>query len=151
VERRELGRSGIEVPAVGLGTWQVLDVRGREEQSRREVVKAALEVDANLFDSSPMYGEAERVLGDALKKHGRGRAIVATKVWTSNDKEAERQIGRALNIFRRPHRALPGPQPRRRRKMLGYTPSFERRGEGERRRCDALLPLGVRGPHERHA
>ena len=50
----------MEVPVVGLGTWQVLDVRGREEESRHEVVRAALEAGANLFDSSPMYGEAER-------------------------------------------------------------------------------------------
>jgi len=99
VERRELGPSSIEVPAVGLGTWQVLDVRGRKQHSRHEVVKAALEVGANLFDSSPMYGEAERVLGDALKKYGRDRAIVATKVWTSNDREAQRQIEGALNYF----------------------------------------------------
>jgi len=89
----------VEVPAIGLGTWQVLDVRGPEEESRHEVVRAALEEDANLFDSSPMYGEAERVLGDALRKFGRDRAIVATKVWTSNDREAERQIERSLGYF----------------------------------------------------
>ena len=89
----------MEVPAVGLGTWQVLDVRGREEGSRHEVVRAALEEGANLFDSSPMYGEAERVLGDALQEHGRDRAIVATKVWTSNDGEARRQIERSLSYF----------------------------------------------------
>jgi aryl-alcohol dehydrogenase-like predicted oxidoreductase len=99
LERRELGNSGIEVPAVGLGTWQVLDVRGPEEESRHEVVRAALEEGANLFDSSPMYGEAERVLGDALRKYGRERAIVATKVWTSNDREAERQIETSLDFF----------------------------------------------------
>ena len=75
VERRKLGSASKEVPAVGLGTWQVLDVRGREEGSRREVVRTALEEGANLFDSSPMYGEAERVLGDALRKHGRDRAM----------------------------------------------------------------------------
>ena len=56
---------------MGLGTWQVLDVRGSEEEARHEVVRVALEEDANLFDSSPMYGEAERVLGDALRKFGR--------------------------------------------------------------------------------
>ena len=99
VERRKLGRTGIEVPAVGLGTWQVLDVRGREEGSRHEVVRAALEEGANLFNSSPMYGEAERVLGDALEEHGRDRATVATKVWTSNDREAERQVERSLSYF----------------------------------------------------
>jgi aryl-alcohol dehydrogenase-like predicted oxidoreductase len=30
LERRELGRNGVKIPAVGLGTWQVLEVRGRE-------------------------------------------------------------------------------------------------------------------------
>jgi aryl-alcohol dehydrogenase-like predicted oxidoreductase len=99
LERRGLGRSGVEVPVVGLGTWQVLDVRGSEEEARHEVVRVALEEDANLFDSSPMYGEAERVLGDALRRFGRDRAIVATKVWTSNDREAERQIERSLSYF----------------------------------------------------
>jgi aryl-alcohol dehydrogenase-like predicted oxidoreductase len=100
LERRDLGRSGVEVPVVGLGTWQVLDVRGsEEEEARHEVVRVALEEDANLFDSSPMYGEAERVLGDALRKFGRDRAIVATKVWTSNDSEAERQIKRSSSYF----------------------------------------------------
>ena len=87
------------MPSVGLGTWRVLDVRGREEGSRHEVVRAALEEGANLFDSSPMYGEAERVLGDALNRHGRERAIVATKVWSSNDGEAERQVERSLSYF----------------------------------------------------
>ncbi len=99
MERRHLGNSGLDVPAIGLGTWQVLDVRGSEEEARHEVVRAALETGADLFDSSPMYGEAERVLGDALRKLGRERATVATKVWTSNDREAERQIQDALGFF----------------------------------------------------
>ncbi len=100
MQHRGLGNSGMEVPAVGLGTWQVLDVRGGEqEEARHEVVEAALESGINLFDSSPMYGEAERVLGGALKKYGRDRATVATKVWTSDDREAERQIQRALDFF----------------------------------------------------
>ena len=86
---------------MGLGTWQVLDVRGREEEARHEVVGAALEAGITLFDSSPMYGEAERVLGDALRKHGRDRAIVATKVWTVDDREAERQVEHALDFFGR--------------------------------------------------
>jgi aryl-alcohol dehydrogenase-like predicted oxidoreductase len=97
---RKLGSNGVEVSVVGLGTWQVLDVRGREqEEARHEVVRAALDSGITLFDSSPMYGEAERVLGDALKKYRRDRATVATKVWTSDDREAQRQIENALNFF----------------------------------------------------
>jgi aryl-alcohol dehydrogenase-like predicted oxidoreductase len=84
---RKLGSNGVEVSAVGLGTWQVLDVRGREqEEARHEVVRAALDSGITLFDSSPMYGEAERILGDALHKYERHRATVATKVWTSDDR-----------------------------------------------------------------
>src|ERR671928_1243695 len=100
MDTRELGHGGVEVSVVGLGTWQVLDVRGREEEeARHEVVRAALDSGVTLFDSSPMYGRAERVLGDALEKYGRDRATVATKVWTSNDREAERQIENALDFF----------------------------------------------------
>jgi aryl-alcohol dehydrogenase-like predicted oxidoreductase len=99
MQTRKLGHNGVEVSVVGLGTWQVLDVRGREEEARHEVVGAALDSGITLFDSSPMYGEAERVLGDALEKHGRDRATVATKVWTSDDREAERQVEDALGFF----------------------------------------------------
>jgi aryl-alcohol dehydrogenase-like predicted oxidoreductase len=99
VQVRKLGSNGVEVSVVGLGTWQVLDVRGREEEARHEVVRAALEAGITLFDSSPMYGEAERVLGDALRKYGRDRATVATKVWTSDDRAAQLQIENALNLF----------------------------------------------------
>jgi aryl-alcohol dehydrogenase-like predicted oxidoreductase len=70
----------VEVPAPSPGTCQVLDARGREqEEVRYEVVRPALEEGTNLFDSSPMYGEAEQVLGDALRQHGREEAV-ATEV-----------------------------------------------------------------------
>jgi aryl-alcohol dehydrogenase-like predicted oxidoreductase len=61
-------------------------VRGEEECHE---VSRALEAGIKLFGASPMYGAAERVLGDALEKHGRDEAIVATKVWTSDDREAQ--------------------------------------------------------------
>src|SRR3954466_10230267 len=99
MQTRKLGHNGMEVSVVGLGTWQVLDVRGREGKARHEVVRAALDSGITLFDSSPMYGEAERVLGDALGKYGRDRATVATKVWTSDDREAQRQIENSLGFF----------------------------------------------------
>ncbi len=99
MERRAFGRSGLTVPAVGVGTWRTFDVRGRrQEQVAADRVNEALEVGANLFDSSPMYGEAERVLGRALEG-GRDRAVVATKIWTNSASEGEAQAGRALSSF----------------------------------------------------
>lgn len=83
-----------------MGTWQTFNVSGRAADERRLVTDAAFDAGATFFDSSPMYGEAERVLGRTL--HGRrNRALVATKVWTSNDAEAERQMTSALTYFGR--------------------------------------------------
>jgi aryl-alcohol dehydrogenase-like predicted oxidoreductase len=99
VERRALGTSGIDVPVIGMGTWRTFDVRDpREVAQRKVVVDTALEDGTTLFDSSPMYGAAEQVLGAALDGR-RERALVATKVWTSDDGEAERQIDRAMGYF----------------------------------------------------
>jgi aryl-alcohol dehydrogenase-like predicted oxidoreductase len=87
------------VPAVGMGTWRTFDVHDAPGRQRaRDVVDAALASGSDLFDSSPMYGAAERVLGRALGAR-RGRCLVATKVWTSDDAEAERQIARSLGAF----------------------------------------------------
>jgi aryl-alcohol dehydrogenase-like predicted oxidoreductase len=99
MELRRFGNTGLDVPAVGMGTWQTFDVRGAADiASRRQVADAALESGANFFDSSPMYGEAERVLGRSLEGR-RNRAIVATKVWSADDQQAARQVAAALRYF----------------------------------------------------
>jgi aryl-alcohol dehydrogenase-like predicted oxidoreductase len=99
VEQRELGRSGLTVPAVGMGTWQTFDVRGdTAEQGVRAVVDAAIAAGTTLFDSSPMYGTAERVLGTALDGR-RDDVLVATKVWTDDDVEADAQVASALGWY----------------------------------------------------
>ena len=68
MELRRFGNTGLEVPAIGMGTWQTFDVRGAQAAERRAVVDAAFEGGATFFDSSPMYGEAERVLGATLER-----------------------------------------------------------------------------------
>jgi aryl-alcohol dehydrogenase-like predicted oxidoreductase len=100
IDERPLGRtSGLTVPAVGMGTWQTLDVRGaRAERQAHEIVAEALDAGARFVDSSPMYGEAERVLGEALDGR-RAEALVATKVWTADDAAAEAQVRRALGWY----------------------------------------------------
>ena len=99
MEHRKLGRTGLTVPAVGMGTWSTFDVRGAAaEANARTVVDRALAGGANFFDSSPMYGEAERVLGAALQGR-RGDALVATKIWTPSADEGRRQAERALRFY----------------------------------------------------
>jgi aryl-alcohol dehydrogenase-like predicted oxidoreductase len=98
MERRRFGKAGFDVPVVGMGTWKTLDVDDGELPSRQRIIGAALDAGANLFDSSPMYGRAERVLACALGSR-RAEAIVATKVWTESASEGREQIRRALEWY----------------------------------------------------
>lgn len=101
VERRRLGDTGIEVGCVGLGTYRVFNVRDDAAEARCEAVAdAALDAGATLFDSSPMYGESERVLARAICDR-REEAVVATKVWARDRALGEQQIERALDLFER--------------------------------------------------
>lgn len=99
LEWRDLGFSGLRVPVIGMGTWQTFDVYGKEDQARRRrLVTDALDLSIRFLDTSPMYGEAERVLGTTLTGR-RERAIVATKVWSHDLTEGHGQIDRALLYF----------------------------------------------------
>lgn len=99
VESRPLGHSGLTAPVVGMGTWRTFDVRsGREKQQARTVVATAFTHGATFFDSSPMYGDAERVLGGALEDQ-RERALIATKVWSVSPAEGREQAKRSLRFF----------------------------------------------------
>ncbi|HUO45315.1 MAG TPA: aldo/keto reductase [Acidimicrobiia bacterium] len=99
MEKRRLGDSGLVAPVIGMGTWKTFDVRGEAvEKSRHEVARRALDQGVTLYDSSPMYGEAERVLADALDDR-RQEALVATKVWASSLEEGGAQIEYALGLY----------------------------------------------------
>jgi aryl-alcohol dehydrogenase-like predicted oxidoreductase len=98
MERRRFGRTGWEVPVVGLGTWQTFDVGAEQESRAREVIEAVWQGGTRFFDSSPMYGRSEHVLGRALGEH-RADAVVATKIWTSSLTEARSQFDAQLGFF----------------------------------------------------
>jgi len=99
MEERTLGKTGLAAPVIGMGTWRTFDVRGSgPERNAQRVVDAGFDAGTRLFDSSPMYGEAERVLGVALRQR-RDEVIVLTKVWTADPAESGRQIEHALDLF----------------------------------------------------
>jgi aryl-alcohol dehydrogenase-like predicted oxidoreductase len=99
MERRAFGQTGMLVPTIGMGTWRTFDVHGAAaEQHARTIVDTALAAGADFFDTSPMYGAAERVLGTTLRER-RHAALVATKVWASSLAEGRAQVERALGFF----------------------------------------------------
>jgi aryl-alcohol dehydrogenase-like predicted oxidoreductase len=98
MERRTLGRTGVDLPVVGLGTWLTFDLPDEEQGVADAVVEAAFAGGTTLVDSSPMYGRAERVLGMALTGR-RDAAFVATKIWTASSNDARHQLYRQLELY----------------------------------------------------
>jgi aryl-alcohol dehydrogenase-like predicted oxidoreductase len=98
MERRTLGRTGVDLPVVGLGTWLTFDLPDDEQKGADAVVAAGFRDGMRLVDSSPMYGRAERVLGRALDGF-REEAFVATKVWTDSVEEGRAQLEDQLDFY----------------------------------------------------
>jgi len=78
VERRDLGTTGLTVPAVGLGAGRI---GGREpgEADVDRLVGVALDLGVTLFDTARSYGRSEERLGRALAGR-RDEVILSTKV-----------------------------------------------------------------------
>lgn len=88
----------LPVPVVGMGTSGTLELAEDHHAQSNAVVHAALDAGSTFIDTSPMYGRAERLLGQALVRR-RSQALVATKVWTEDDDVAEQQIDASLEYF----------------------------------------------------
>jgi aryl-alcohol dehydrogenase-like predicted oxidoreductase len=100
---RAIPRTGEALPVVGVGTWQTFDVgaQASERAELREVLRLLAEHGGRVIDSSPMYGEAERVVGDLTAElRSRDRFFFATKVWTRGREAGIRQMEQSFRLMR---------------------------------------------------
>jgi aryl-alcohol dehydrogenase-like predicted oxidoreductase len=82
MRKRRLGNGPLEISELSFGTWlTVAGGVGREQAIH--CIHAAVEHGITLFDTANQYGagEAERVLGEALKAFPRDRCLIATKLY----------------------------------------------------------------------
>ncbi|XP_063717830.1 voltage-gated potassium channel subunit beta-2-like [Symsagittifera roscoffensis] len=84
MQYRILGKSGLQLSCVGLGTFATF-ANQIDDGVAEKLVHTAYEAGVNYFDTSEMYagGKAERVLGDILKRSGwrRSSYVIATKLY----------------------------------------------------------------------
>lgn len=102
--KRTLGRSGIEVSALGLGCWAIggpfwagetpLGWGEVDDNESIRAIHAALDLGINFFDTANVYGagHSERVLGRALAGR-RSQVIIATKFNAVFDEQTRQVIG----------------------------------------------------------
>ena len=82
VEYRRLGRSGVKISEISLGSWLTYGGSVAEEQATACVHKA-YEIGINFFDTANVYmrGAAEEIVGRALRGFDRDSYFLATKVF----------------------------------------------------------------------
>ena len=85
MEQRTLGRTGVSVSVVGLGTWQLGGDWGQvSEREALTVLEAAALEGVTFFDTADVYGDgrSEQLIGRFLRGHGGREAgiTVATKM-----------------------------------------------------------------------
>ncbi len=91
IEYRSLGRTGVKVSPLCLGTMN-FGSRTPEDEAVR-MIDRAIEAGLNLIDTANLYGDAnegvgrtEKIIGEALSRNGkRNRIVLATKVFFPMD------------------------------------------------------------------
>lgn len=92
---RLIPSSGDAIPVVGMGTSRTFDVGDSPADIARlqAVMQAFLHGGGTVIDSSPMYGKAERRVGDVLRLlDTRPPIFAATKVWTYGEEKGVAQM-----------------------------------------------------------
>jgi diketogulonate reductase-like aldo/keto reductase len=88
---RVIPYSGEHLPVIGLGSWITFGIDPEDTvimNQREQVVREFLRRGGGVLDSSPMYGNAEKVIGLCLKRIGSHKGLFsATKVWTHGHRQ----------------------------------------------------------------
>ena len=82
-QRRTIGRRGLQVTGLGLGTAPLGGLyRDLSDEEAFATVAAAWDAGVRYFDTAPHYGhtKAEHRLGDALRRYPRDQYVLSTKV-----------------------------------------------------------------------
>lgn len=107
MEKRILGRTGLEVSVLGMGGLFVSKVGGKSRDEACEAVHRALELGVNYVDSAPTYADSEEVLGMALEGVPQ-QYYLSTKLggrpqpFNPKDKDAlRRSVDESLRLLKR--------------------------------------------------
>jgi voltage-dependent potassium channel beta subunit len=107
MEYRRIGRSGLTVSEIALGSWMTYGA-SVDDGKAEKCVRAALEAGVIFFDTADVYnkGEAEKVLGRILSGEKRSDLVIATKAfWPMSDNPNDRGLSRK-HLFESLHKSL---------------------------------------------
>lgn len=94
---RSVGRSGLKVSEIAIGSWMTDLAGSNAKDIAEETLRLAFEEGINFFDCADAYsgGEAERFLGRVLKEYPRSQLVISSKVFfPTGDGVNERGLSR---------------------------------------------------------
>ena len=107
MEYRQLGKYGVKVSEISLGSWLTYG-NATEAETAEKCIDTAYDLGINFFDTANVYanGESEKVVGKSLAKYPRESYFLATKVFFPmgpgpNDRGLSRK-----HIFEQAHLSL---------------------------------------------
>lgn len=82
MEYRHLGKTGLQISAIGLGGWLTIG-KSVEDDTSQQILETAIENGVNFIDLADVYGtgEAERVVGEFIKDYRRRELVITSKVY----------------------------------------------------------------------
>ncbi len=96
MEYRRLGRSGLQISALSLGSWLTFG-KQIDDGTAEKLMAKAYEAGVNFFDNAEIYarGESERVMGRILKKMNwpRSSYLVSSKAFFGSEDDKPNQRG----------------------------------------------------------
>ncbi len=110
MEYRRLGKSGLQVSALSLGSWLTFG-KQIEDRTAERLMAIAYEHGVNFFDNAEIYarGQSEVVMGDILKKMNweRSTYLVSSKAFFGDGGQQPNQTGlNRKHLFEACHAAL---------------------------------------------
>ena len=104
--QRPIPSSGELIPVIGMGTSRTFDTKADPQSlaNLTAVMRAFLDGQGTVIDSSPMYGKAEARVGDVLRAmQPAPKVFAATKVWVKGRDKGIAQMqesARRMNVER---------------------------------------------------
>lgn len=96
IQKRRLGRTGIEVTCVGIGC---LPLTGLDEQEASAVLNESLDLGVNFIDTARGYRESEALIGAAVSSR-RGEYYLATKTRAKSEESIMEELHTSLKNLR---------------------------------------------------
>ncbi|WP_026894586.1 aldo/keto reductase [Clostridiisalibacter paucivorans] len=97
MEKRILGRTNLEISAIGFGGIPIQKV---DKETAIELIKKAKEEGINFIDTAKIYGRSEELIGYGVEETGRENWILATKSPERDYDAMKKDIERSLELMK---------------------------------------------------